>query len=199
MPGQHVVISSVCTQAEQSDDCTRQIIFKVAFIFSQGRAAPRPCRDPPRWLQIQGSAPNLYSVLRYPTQKSILQSQVFRASKGRTIKSMLHTEREGKNKLPSVQERGSGQGTENREPCNYIKKYTAVAEGYVQTLTYKHSWNHKETAALGKKIWSVLWDGLQVTSGIFTTVILVSALSFSSKSDEFNLLNLSKAEKHLDW
>lgn len=35
-----------------------------------------------------------------------------------------------------------------------------MAEGYVQILTYKHSWNHKETAALGEKIWSVLSAGL---------------------------------------
>ena len=31
----------------------------------------------------------------------------------------------------------------------YVKKYTPIAEGYVQILTYKHSWNHTETAALG--------------------------------------------------
>lgn len=31
-----------------------------------------------------------------------------------------------------------------------------MAEGYVQSLTYKHCWKHKETAALGEKIWSTL-------------------------------------------
>jgi len=68
---------------------------------------------------------------------------------------------------------------ENMELCKY--KYALMAEGCVQILTYKH----KERVALGKKIWSILSVGFQVTSDIFTTVILISVLSFSSKSNNY--------------
>lgn len=39
-----------------------------------------------------------------------------------------------------------------------------MAEGYIQSLTYKHSGNHKETAASREKIWSTLSARLQVIS-----------------------------------
>lgn len=111
---------------------------------------------------------------------------------------LTHQGRE-KIKLPSMQGRKNWQGTENMEKLckNFFLKIYSRGRKYIQILTYKHSWNHKETAALGEKIWSTLSAGLQVISSIFTTVIFVSVLS-SSKWNYSNLVSLSKVKKHLN-
>lgn len=107
---------------------------------------------------------------------------------------LTHQGRE-KIKLPSMQGRKNRQGTENMEKLckNFFLKIYSRGRKYIQILTYKHSWNHKETAALGEKIWSTLSAGLQVISSIFTSYFCFSA--FFKQVKLFQLIKSKQGKK----